>query len=95
MPRINSLDARLQELEQAEGWIVLDDGSKFRPASGLALMRSAILFERDNGREPKLADFSMERASLWLKWSKWHPAATTHGSLVEMVSDLARRICEV
>lgn len=95
MSRIDSFDARLDALEAEKGYVTLDDGSRFRPSSGLALMRSAIKFERDNGREPKLADFSMEQADLWKKWSRWHPSPTTHGSLAEMTSDLARRICEV
>ena len=92
MSRIDSFDARLDALEQSGGYVTLDDGSKFRPSSGLALMRSAIKFERDNGREPKLADFSMERASLWKLWAKWYPEK---GELAKMVSDLARRICDI
>lgn len=95
MSKIEKFDNRLDALEAQKGYVTLPDGSKFRPGSGLALMRSAIKFERDNGREPKLADFSMERADLWKKWSKWRPAPTTHGSLAEMTSDLARRICDI
>lgn len=95
MSRINSFDNRLDALEAEKGYVTLDDGSRFRPSSGLALMRSALKFERDHGREPKLADFSMEQGDLWKKWALWHPTATTHGSLAEMVSDLARRICDI
>lgn len=92
MSRISSFDARLDALEQSGGYVTLPDGSKFRPASGLSLMREAIKFERDHGREPKLADFSMERADLWQRWAEWHPEK---GELAKMTSDLARRICDI
>lgn len=92
MSRINSFDNRLDALEAEKGYVTLDDGSRFRPSSGLALMRSALKFERDNGREPKLADFSMEQADLWQKWALWHPEK---GELAKMTSDLARRICDI
>lgn len=93
MSKIDKFGNRLDALEQSSGYVVLADGSRFRPSSGLALMRSALVFERDHGREPKLADFSMEQADLWRKWSQWHPAGK-HGALADMISDLARRICD-
>lgn len=37
------VDMRLADLEQSEGWIVLDDGSKFRPHnSSISLLRVCL-----------------------------------------------------
>jgi hypothetical protein len=58
MSRIDGLSARLEVLERSEGWIVLDDGSKFKPQNiGISLLRACLLAGRDLWREPVLSDF--------------------------------------
>ena len=93
MAKIDKINGRLNALEQSGGYFTLPHGSRFRPGSGLALFGEALLFKRNQGREPQLSDFPEDTAALWKKWAQWHPAPTMHGSAAEMVSDLARRIC--
>jgi hypothetical protein len=94
MAKIDKIDSRLNAIEQSGGYVTLPDGSRFRPGSGLALMRQALLFERDHGREPQLSDFPEDTAAMWKKWAQWHPPKTASCSAAEMVSDLARKICD-
>lgn len=95
MSRFNAFKDRLDALEKSEGWIVLDDGSRFKPQhSGIRLLRShCIVQQRLNGeREPTLADFSDEEQEQLKHYARWHPDASEHGALSVMVSDIARQL---
>lgn len=95
MTRIDSLSARLVALEQSEGWIVLDDGSRFKPQhSGISLLRACLLAGRDLGREPVLSDFNQDEQEQLKHYAKWTPDPSRHGQLAVMVADTARGIVE-
>jgi len=95
MSRIAALWNRLESLEQSEGWIVLDDGSKFKPQhSGISLFRACLLAGRDLGREPVLSDFGPDEQEQLKHYAKWTPDPSRHGQLAAMVADTARGIVE-
>lgn len=95
MCRIDALWNRLEALERPKGWIVLDDGSKFKPQhSGISLLRACLLAGRDLGREPVLSDFDMDEQEQLKHYAKWTPDPGRHGALAAMVADTARGIVE-
>lgn len=95
MSRIDSLSDSLESLEQSEGWIVLDDGSRFKPQhSGISLLRACLLTGRDLGREPVLSDFGPDEQEHLKHYAKWTPDPSRHGQLAAMVADMARGIVE-
>lgn len=95
MSRFDALSARLESLEQSEGWIVLDDGSKFKPQNnGISLLRACLLAGRHLGREPVLSDFGQDEQEKLKHYAKWTPDPSRHGQLAAMVADKARGIVE-
>jgi hypothetical protein len=95
MTRIGSLSARLRELEASQGYVTLDDGSKFKPQnSGISLLRVCLLAGRDLGREPVLSDFGPYEQEQLKHYAKWTPDPSRHGQLAAMVADTARGIIE-
>lgn len=89
MSKIDALASRIDAIEDASGLVELSDGTRFKPSSGLRLMRQALLFERENGREPELSDFPEEDADLLKQWAK---LPTPKPRLAKMTADFARRI---
>ena len=62
MTRIDSLSARLRELEDCGGYVTLSDGSKFRPVhSGIHMLFNQTKLGRDLGREPMLSDLQSQQ----------------------------------
>jgi len=93
MSRFDALCDRLESLEQSEGWIGLDDGSKFKAEhSGISLLRACLLAGRDLGREPVLSDFSLDEQEQLKRYAMWTPDPSRHGQLAVMVADTARGI---
>jgi len=94
-PRIDSLRTRLESLERAEGFVVLDDGTKFKPqCSGIRLLRAHLLAERqlDGQREPILSDFTEDEQQQWMWYAKWTPDPGKHGAIAVMLSEIAHRL---
>ncbi len=89
MTRIDSISTRLQELEDASGYVILPDGSRFKPCSGLRLMRLAIRFKREHHADPKLSDFSEADQEQWRGFAKW---PSPPSGLRTMVTSMAREI---
>jgi hypothetical protein len=91
--RFQSLAARLKELEDSQGFVTLDDGSKFSPdCSGIRIYRESIRKRRDLGRSVVLSDFSEEEQHEISQYAKWHPDAGTFGGLSVNVADICRAI---
>lgn len=91
MSRIDSIEARIADLESPSGVVVLDDGTRFIPSSGLRVMRMTLKFERDHHRKPKLSDFEEKDREELRCFSIWTPDPH-HGQLWQMVVDMARGI---
>lgn len=93
MPRIDSLDARIKNLEKAQGYETLNDGSRYRFAhSGISLCREMIRAHRDVGREPVLSDFSEDRQKDLMAYARWDPDPAQHGQISLLTVKMAREI---
>ncbi len=91
--RIDTLSARLRELEKAEGYETLDDGTKYRfKYSGITLYCEMAKHERDTGREAMLSDFSDEGQRELLAYAKWTPDPALHGQISVITCQMAREI---
>lgn len=91
--KLDSLAARIKELESAGGYEVLSDGRRFRPIhSGIHLLRNEIKLHRDLGREPILSDFPEEEREEWRNYAKWDPDPSKHGQISILVSRTAKEI---
>lgn len=92
-PRIDSLRARLLELESSGGYVTLDDGTKFRPKdSGIRMLFDAIKIGRDLGREPQLSDFPGDEQKKWRCYAKWSPDPARHGQISVLLVSMAKKI---
>ncbi len=92
-PRIDSLRARLLELESSSGYVTLDDGTKFRPKdSGIRMLFDAIKIGRDLGRDPILSDFPGDEQKKWRCYAKWSPDPIQHGQISVLLVAWQRRL---
>ena len=93
MPRIDSLDARIKDLEKAQGYEILSDGTRYRfKHSGIGLLCDMTRTARDTGREAILSDFSEELQKGILAYSKWEPDPAQRGQISLLVVKMAREI---
>lgn len=91
--KIDSLAARLRQLEASQGYETLDDGSKFRfQYSGIRLYCECVRHGRDTGHEAVLSDFTPEEQREILAYSKWTPDPSLHGQISVITCKLAREI---
>jgi hypothetical protein len=91
--KFSGIEARLRELEDSGGYVVLEDGTKFKPdCSGIRLYCESIRKRRDLGRSVLLSDFSEEEQHEISQYAKWHPDAGTFGGLSVNVADICRAI---
>jgi len=91
--RIDSLSARLRELEEAEGYETLDDGSRcLFKFSGILLYCKAAKHRRDTGREAMLSDFTEEEQREIVAYAKWSPDPALHGGIAVVTVRLAKEI---
>ena len=93
--KLDSLRTRIQELEFGLGFVELEDGTKFRPASGLRLIRMSLKLSRSLGRDAQLCDFSPADQEFFRIYAKWNPGPG-FSQLSINVCVLARRMqqCE-
>jgi hypothetical protein len=95
-PRIDSLRARLLELESSGGYVTLDDGTKFRPKdSGIRMLFDATKLRRDLGRDPELSDFPGDDQKKWRSYAKWSPDPAQHGQISILLVSMAKKIAGV
>ena len=95
MARTESLISRLRELESHGGYVILNDGTRFRPEhSGISLMISEIRLCRDLGREPLLSDFSKYGQEQWRCYAKWRPDSAQHGQISILVANMAKKLVD-
>jgi len=92
MSRIDGLQARIRDLERAEGYITLDDGSKFKPGAGIDLLRHQIRLRRDLGREPDLADYPPDIQEEIRQFAKWTPDPSRNGQISVLVVELSKKL---
>jgi hypothetical protein len=93
MARLDSLRHRLGALESSLGLVELEDGSLFKPGSGLDLMLANARLGRDLGRAARLSDFSHEDQELLRCYSRWTPDRAEWGQVSILITDLARSLC--
>lgn len=93
MARIDSLASRLRDLETAQGYEILSDGTRYRFVhSGIELLRDMIRTARDTGREAILSDFSEANQRDLLAYSRWEPDPAQHGQISLLTVKMAREI---
>ena len=93
--RFETLSARIKELEEADGYETLSDGSRYRfRFSGILLYCKAAKHRRETGREATLADFTEEEQREIVAYSMWTPGPNLHGQLAVITCKLAREIVE-
>lgn len=93
MARIDSLRTRIESLEKAEGFVVLDDGTKFKPdCSGIRIYCECLRHERADGRKPVLSDFTEAEQEQIRGYAKWTPDPHLHGQLSVITCQLCREI---
>jgi len=91
--RLDSLATRIRLLEHSGGFVVLDDGSRFRPdGSGIHMMFNHIKLRRDLGREPELSDFPKKDRDDWRNYAKWNPDPGEHGQISQLVTEMAKKL---
>ncbi len=91
--KFQGFESRLKELEQSGGYVVLSDGTRFRPVhSGIQLLVNQIKLRRDLGRSPLLSDFPEDKREEWRSYAKWDPDTEAHGQISKLVSIMAREI---
>jgi len=94
-PRIDSLMARLRELESSGGYIILPDGTRFKVEdSGILMLFNQIKLRRDLGREPLLSDFSEDEQERWRNYSKWTPNPAQHGQISILLTNMAKKLVD-
>ena len=94
-PRIDSLMARLRELESSGGYVTLQDGTKFRPKdSGISMLFNATKLRRDLGRDPMLADFPGDEQEQWRCYAKWSPDPAQHGQISILLTNMAKKLVD-
>ena len=94
-PRIDSLRARLRQLESSGGYVTLDDGTKFRPRnSGIRMLFNATKLRRDLGREPLLSDFPGDEQKKWRCYAKWSPDPAKHGQISILLVSMAKKLAD-
>lgn len=95
MARTESLISRLRELESHGGYVVLNDGTRFRPDdSGISLMISEIKLARDLGIEPMLSDFPGYEQEQWRCYAKWSPDPALHGQISILLTNIAKKLVD-
>jgi hypothetical protein len=93
MARLDSLSARLRQLEESQGYETLDDGTKFRfQQTGVHIALSVMKHGRDTGREPVLSDFTPEEQRELTAYAKWTPDPALHGQISVITCQMAREI---
>ena len=93
--KLESLAARIKSIEQSGGFVVLDDGSKFRPdGSGIHMMFNHIKLRRDLGREPELSDFLEKDREEWRNYAKWSPDPAQHGQISILLVSMAKKLVD-
>jgi hypothetical protein len=93
MHRLDSLRARIRELEDSGGYETLDDGSKFRfKYSGILLYCEMVRHGRESGHEAVLSDFSDEEQRELLAYSRWSPDPEMHGQISIITCQMAHDI---
>ena len=94
MSRIDGLLSRITDLERQEGFITLSDGSKFKPGSGIDLLRHQIRLRRDLSREPDLGDYPEDVQETIKSFSKWTPDRDKYGQISVLAVELCRKLME-
>ncbi len=94
MSRIDGLLSRITDLEKQEGIITLSDGSKFKPGSGIDILRNQIKLRRDLGREPDLGDYPEDVQETIKSFSKWTPDRDKYGQISVLAVELCRKLME-
>lgn len=91
--RFDTLSARIKELEEADGYEILDDGSRYRfKFSGILIYCKAAKHRKETGNEAKLADFTEKEQREIEAYSMWTPDSNLHGQLAVITCKLAREI---
>jgi hypothetical protein len=94
MRRFNYLLNRIAGLETCDGYVILEDGTRFRPKdSGIHTLIAGAKLRRDLGRAPKLSDFTEEEQEQWRCYAKWNPDPGKHGAISVLLSQEARKLC--
>ena len=93
-PRIDSLRARLLELESSGSYVTLEDGTKFRPKdSGIHMLFNATKLRRDLGRETPLSDFPGDEQKKWQSYAKWCLDPGEHGQISVFAGKHGKKDC--
>ena len=95
MSRIDGLLSRITDLERQEGFITLSDGSKFKPGSGIDLLRHQIRLRRDLSREPDLADYPPDIQEEIRQFAKWTPDRDKYGQISVLAVELSRKLLRI
>ena len=91
--RFDTISARIRELEEADGYETLSDGSRYRfKFSGILIFCKAAKHRRETGKEATLADFTEEEQREIVAYAKWTPDPNLHGQLSVITCKLAREI---
>jgi hypothetical protein len=91
--RFDTISARIRELEEADGYETLSDGSRYRfKFSGILIFCKAAKHRRETGKEATLADFTEEEQREIVAYAKWTPDSNLHGQLAVITCKLAREI---
>ena len=91
--RFDTLSARIRELEEAEGYETLSDGSRYRfKFSGILIFCKAAKHRKETGNEAKLADFTEKEQREIAAYSMWAPDPNLHGQLAVITVRMAKEI---
>ena len=91
--RFDTLSARIRELEDSEGYVVLDDGSRYRfKFSGILIFCKAAKHRKETGNEAVLSDFTEEEQREIVAYAMWTPDPNLHGQLSVITVRLAKEI---
>jgi len=93
--RFDNLLTRLAGLERGEGYVILEDGTRFAPKhSGISLWFAQMKLGQDLDREPELADFTEEEQKQWQCYAKWaDPDPGKHGAISVLLVTEAKKLC--
>lgn len=91
--RFDTLSARIRELEDSEGYVVLDDGARYRfKFSGIQHYCKAAKHQKDTGNEAILSDFTEAEQKEIAAYAKWSPDPALHGGIAVVTVRLAKEI---
>lgn len=91
-PNLSSLASRIRSMEHKGGYVVLVDGTKFKPEDGILMLFDAVKMRDELGRKPELSDFPEKDRKAWQNFARWNPEAGNHGQISILVSRMAKKL---